>query len=352
MGMFRISLVTGEQADQEIIRRMHNRDAWVALVIPPKFSATILGRAENITRSALKDVVVQADSNQTAQVLPDSVIMFYHPALQESFRRSVEGAITSAIQLVQSKEIVRNLYSTIHESTIDDTLENEIVKNQTPIHAIPVSRDGNRTVPNATQHNVPAWTIFAMFFIVISLAGNVVREKLNGSIVRLKTLPTNFMVALFSKQVVYVGLTLIQAVVIFSIGIWLFPWIGLPKLNLPTDLPALLLVTLVCGFCAASYAICIGVFAETQVQANGFGAVSIVILAAIGGLMVPSFAMPASFGTIMKISPLHWCLEAYYGLFLEGGKLKDILMNILSLLIITILLQVISIAGLRHKKLI
>ena len=191
-----------------------------------------------------------------------------------------------------------------------------------------------------------------MFFIVISLAGNVVREKLNGSIVRLKTLPTNFMVALFSKQVVYVGLTLIQAVVIFSIGIWLFPWIGLPKLNLPTDLPALLLVTLVCGFCAASYAICIGVFAETQVQANGFGAVSIVILAAIGGLMVPSFAMPASFGTIMKISPLHWCLEAYYGLFLEGGKLKDILMNILSLLIITILLQVISIAGLRHKKLI
>jgi len=32
MGMFRISLVTGEQADQEIIRRMHNRDAWVALL--------------------------------------------------------------------------------------------------------------------------------------------------------------------------------------------------------------------------------------------------------------------------------------------------------------------------------
>jgi len=38
--------------------------------------------------------------------------------------------------------------------------------------------------------------------------------------------------------------------------------------------------------------------------------------------MVPSFAMPDSFRTVLAASPLHWCLEAYYGLFLEGGKLK------------------------------
>ena len=44
------------------------------------------------------------------------------------------------------------------------------------------------------------------------------------------------------------------------------------------------------------------------------------MLAAIGGLMVPSFAMPQSFHLVMKLSPLHWCLEAYYGLFLEGRK--------------------------------
>jgi ABC-2 type transport system permease protein len=126
----------------------------------------------------------------------------------------------------------------------------------------------------------------------------------------------------------------------------------LPALNLPPDLPALIIVTLICGWCAASYAICIGVFAETQEQANGFGAVSIVILAALGGLLVPAFAMPASFRGIMKISPLHWCLEAYYGLFLEGGKLKDILTNILSLLAITVLIQLLTLYGLKRKNLI
>ena len=54
----------------------------------------------------------------------------------------------------------------------------------------------------------------------------------------------------------------------------------------------------------------------------------------------------------MKISPLHWGLEAYYGLFLEGGKLKDILTNILSLLAITALIQLVMLVGLKRKNLI
>jgi len=54
----------------------------------------------------------------------------------------------------------------------------------------------------------------------------------------------------------------------------------------------------------------------------------------------------------MRLSPLHWCLEAYYGLFLEGGGLKDILMNIIPLIIITVILQVTAVYGLKRKNLI
>jgi len=278
--------------------------------------------------------------------------LYYHPVLQQSFRNSINGALRSALQLVQSKYIVRQLYTTVNEQTIPDSLENQITANQLPVNEIPVSRDGSRNIPNATQHNIPAWTIFAMFFIVISLGSSIVREKQSGSFVRLRTLPTNFMVALASKQITYLFVTLLQAAIIFSIGTWLFPKMELPPLNLPADKLGLFLVTLACGWCATSFAICIGVFAQTQEQSNGFGAVSIVILAAIGGLLVPSFAMPASFQLIMRLSPLHWCLEAYYGLFLEGGTLKDILMNIIPLLVITVVLQLIAIYGLKRKNLI
>jgi ABC-2 type transport system permease protein len=101
-----------------------------------------------------------------------------------------------------------------------------------------------------------------------------------------------------------------------------------------------------------SYAICIGVFARTEEQANGFGAISIVILAAIGGLMVPSFAMPGSFRLASNISPLHWGLEAYYGLFLEGGGFGTIWANILPLVLIIAGLQGLSFWGLKRKNLI
>jgi len=67
---------------------------------------------------------------------------------------------------------------------------------------------------------------------------------------------------------------------------------------------------------------------------------------------VPSFAMPDSFKIVMKLSPLHWCLESFYGLFLEGGKLKDIIMNILPLFVITIVIQLIYLWGLKRKNLI
>jgi ABC-2 type transport system permease protein len=352
IGMFTISYLQGQQTEQQITRAMHERNALVAVVIPSGFSLQIRAKAKNIAARSLKDISVQEDSAIPPPVTVDALVMFYHPVMQSSFRKSIEGAIGSVLQIQQSKEIVNALYFSIHEKEIPDSLENEIVNNQVPIRAIPVSRNGGRNIPNASQHNIPAWTIFAMFFIVISLSSSVVREKNNGSFIRLKTLPTNFYLALLSKQITYLLLTLVQAAVIFMMCVWLFPHMGLPKLNLPDDLLGLFLVTLVCGLCAVSYAIGIGVFANTQEQANGIGAVSVVILAAIGGLLVPSFAMPAGFQPLLNISPLHWCLDAYYALFLEGGKLKDIWMNILSLLIITSLFQFLIIWGLKRKNLI
>ena len=191
-----------------------------------------------------------------------------------------------------------------------------------------------------------------MFFVIMSLGGSVVREKVSGSFVRLKTLPTNFAVGLLSKQITYVAVTVIQAVVIFALGIWGFPLMGLPGLNIPLDVFGLLVVTIICGWCAVSYAICVGVFAESHQQSNGFGAISIVILAAIGGLMVPSFAMDTSLKTVANFSPMHWCLQAYYGLFLEGGKLTDVMQYLIPLVLITLVLQLITFLGLKRKNLI
>ena len=352
VGLFKLLRTSG--TDSSIRVRVQQKDAMLALVIPVNFSTRVEARARMVAGKAMSSFGLEDSTNK--RVAGDTTTMpialYYHPILQESFRRSAEGALYSALQVVESKHILRTLYFSINEKELPDSVESELLNNRTTIEEYPVSRDRNMIIPNASQHNVPAWTVFAMFFLVISLGSGIVREKLNGSFIRLKTLPTSYLVAILSKQITYVTVTLLQAAVIFAIGNWLFPVMGLPTLHFPTDWAALIVVTFLCGWCAVSYAICIGVFAQTEVQATGFGAISIVILSAIGGLMVPSFAMPGSFRLISKISPLHWGLEAYYGLFLEGGGFGTIWPNILPLVLITAGLQGLSYWGLKRKNLI
>jgi ABC-2 type transport system permease protein len=351
IGLFKTTLVPTDNSQKSISDAMHKKDAMLGIIIPSNFSSKIEAKAKNLSGKALTSFGLQGDTAKQAVDI-DPLTLYYNPVLQESLRLSVKGVISSALQIVESRETLRKLYFAINEKQLPEKLENQMLNNNTVINEVPVSHNGATAIPNATQHNVPAWTIFAMFFVVMSLGGSVVREKISGSFLRLKTLPTSYLVAIASKQLTYLAVTMLQAVVIFCMGIWLFPYVGLPRLNLPSDAFALIIVTIICGWCAVSYAICVGVFAETQEQANGFGAVSIVILAAIGGLMVPSFAMQGFFKTISIVSPMHWCLQAYYALFLEGGNLRDVVNNIIPLLIIAIVLQFVTYWKLKQKNLI
>ncbi len=352
IGMFKVFQLPKNQDVKLIADSLKQRDALLGVVIPADFTRKVKAKSKNVAGKALTSFGLQADTVQKNASDIDPLTLYYNPVLQEQLRFSVQGGLRSALQLVESRETLRSLYFSINEKPLPAKLEDEMLNNKAAINEVPVSKNGTLSTPNAAQHNVPAWTIFAMFFVIMSLGGSVVREKVSGSFIRLKTLPTNYLVGLLSKQITYVAVTVIQAVVIFSLGIWVFPFMGLPSLNIPLDLPGLFVVTLICGWCAVSYAICVGVFAETHQQSNGFGAISIVILAAIGGLMVPSFAMDTSLKTWSNFSPMHWCLQAYYGLFLEGGRLKDVLGNLIPLILITLALQLITFLGLKRKNLI
>ncbi|MEO6851210.1 MAG: ABC transporter permease [Mucilaginibacter sp.] len=352
IGMFKVSDLPKTQDVKTIPDSMKSGDALLSVVIPANFTQKVKAKSKSIAGKALTSFGLQADSTQANAGEVDPLILYYNPVLQEQLRLSVKGGLRSALQIVESRETLRSLYFSINEKPLPAKLEDEMLNNKAAINEIPVSKNGSLRAPNAAQHNVPAWTIFAMFFVIMSLGGSVVREKINGSFIRLKTLPTNYVVGLLSKQITYVCVTIFQAIVIFSLGIWVFPLIGLPALNLPEDIAGLFVVTVVCGWCAVSYAICVGVFAETHQQSNGFGAISIVILAAIGGLMVPTFTMDTSLKTIANLSPMHWCLQAYYGLFLEGGRLRDVMSNLFYVLLISLVFQAITFIGLKRKNLI
>lgn len=350
-GMYRIHHATGILEGAVLRDSMKKRDILVALDIPANFSSATRQRAEAAAARTLARMGMGGDTLSAISPAP-ALRMFFMPVLQESYRKTIDGSLRQSVNIVERRE---NLYALYHFMDSTGRLaeqESAALEDQSVVEEIPLLRDGRMDIPNATQHNVPAWTIFAMFFVVLSLGGNLVREKLNGSFVRIKTMPVPFYLILLAKQLTYLLVTLFQAALIFSIGIFIFPHIGLPALVLPPDWTGLLLVTLLSGLCAVSYATCVGMFSQTIEQTNGFGAVSVVILAAIGGIMVPSYVMGQNLRILMNLSPLHWCLEAYYGVFLEGEIIKGFGVYVLPLLVIIALFQVLIVVGMKKSKII
>ena len=51
---------------------------------------------------------------------------------------------------------------------------------------------------------------------------------------------------------------------------------------------------------------------------------AVVILAALGGVMVPHFLMPSTLQTLAQASPLYWGHQAYLDVFLQGASVRDI----------------------------
>lgn len=352
VGMFEVREVSTNLEVAMLNQIMKAEDALIVLIIPSDFTLNLQQRINAISDQALSELGLFEAKQVAQEISLQSLFLYYHPVLQESYRSAIRGGLSASLQIITTKALIQNLYEEMGASSSSDNLEKNLLNDPIEITEIPVSKAGRGQVFNASQHNIPAWTVFAMFFMVISLAGNMVKEKLTGSYLRLKSLPTSFVIAILAKQCTYLMMSIIQVAIILLVGICLFPIIGLPPLYLPSNILGLFIVSIFCALCAVNYAICIGIFAQTQEQANGFGAASVVILAALGGILVPAFAMPEGFQTIMGISPLSWCLKAYHTLFLENGGMSEIFKEIIPLIVISLILQFIAIIGLRRQGLV
>jgi ABC-2 type transport system permease protein len=210
------------------------------------------------------------------------------------------------------------------------------------------SKSEDKIVPNAVQHNVPAWAIFAMFFIAIPLSGSIMKEKNEGSVFRLHTMPSSFLLLVNGKIIVYVFVCLIQFLLMLSVGLVFLPMLGLPTLVLGSSYMGIFVLTLATAFAATGYGVMVGTLASTEHQAAIMGSLSILLLSALGGVWVPSYVMPELMRNISAYSPLNWALSGFYKLFLRGAGVGDVLIDALKLLAFFIITM--SIASVVNRK--
>jgi ABC-2 type transport system permease protein len=336
--------IDGKLATPESLKKAVAEGKFIlGIVVPQGATKTIRNHVSNLVNETIT-------FEKTQEVSPFEITLVIDPVAKKTFVTSVTSSLHEFISELKTQIMFQSFSDQIAELIPDGgnapkkAYERSQIINYNEIYASDLIGD---VVPNAVQHNVPAWTIFGMFFIVISVVGNVMKEKKEGSAFRLRTMPTSYLTLMNGKIIVYVVVCFIQFLLMLGVGIFILPLIGLPALQLGNSIPSVLFLALTTSFAATGFGVLVGTLANSEQQGAILGSLSILLLSAIGGILVPTYVMPDIMRSISIISPLNWALEGFYKLFLRGGGFVDILPNIA--LLFGFFLLVMSISSISNR---
>ena len=316
----------------------------LAIIIPENLSASLQEKVDKNVGSVLERFGLdQEEEKVISKNNPKhEVRLYFDPASQQSFKNSIKNGIDKMISRIEIQSIYNAFQNELGEDESEDNILFETDGFISFIEILP-TKGNKEIIPNSAQHNIPAWALFAIFFIIVPLSINIVKEKNQGTFVRLRTNPVPYAIVLGGKTIVYLGVSLIQFTLMLLVGLYLFPIIGLPMIDVSGKLATLYAVALFSGLAAIGLGLLLGTIAKTQEQSAPFGSIMVVILAAIGGVWVPVFVMPKFMQLLSRISPMNWGLEAFYDVFLRNASFVKILPEISLLLLFFIVTLLISI---------
>ena len=181
-----------------------------------------------------------------------------------------------------------------------------------------------RVLPTPLQQTVPGWSLFAMFFIVVPLSQGLHRERADGTLLRMLALGVSERALVCGRLLPYLLVGLLQFAGMLTVGLYVLPLVSDLSLDLGEHPLTLVPITLVCALAATSFGLCVATLARTPEQAAAAGATAVILLAVIGGVMVPHFVMPAFLQKLALASPLYWGHRAYLDFFVHHASLREI----------------------------
>ncbi|RKE75676.1 MULTISPECIES: ABC transporter permease [unclassified Chryseobacterium] len=315
-------------------------DYQMAIVIPENLTKDLNSNIDSKVQTIVSSFGLEGDSAKVKTAAPKAkdIHLYFDPATNAGFKNSVMNSVNKMVFEIENKKIYKAFQEQL--GTTENLDEN---KNLISFKEITPQKGEMDVMPNSVQHNVPAWTLFAIFFIVVPLSINLVKEKSQGTSVRARISPTPYFVHILGKTFTYLIICLIQFLLMVAVGIYLFPYMDLPAFDVSGKMFQLVVVTLFAGLAAIGFGVLLGTIADTQEQSAPFGATSVVVLAAIGGIWVPVFLMPEFMQTVAKFSPMNWGLNAYYDIILRNSGIGGIAKELVFLFLFYIATVAISI---------
>lgn len=192
------------------------------------------------------------------------------------------------------------------------------------VERVYVQENAQSVVMTSAQHSVPSWLIFAMFFIVIPLSNTLINEKNAGTLERIWSMKVSPFWIMVGKMLPYVLINQLQLIVMLGVGMFVLPLLGGEPFVLMGNGLTLLVASCIVSFAAISFALMIAVLSPSTEVATLLGGTFNIVLAALGGIMVPTVVMPEAMQAISQASPMFWALDLFVGAMVRGAALGGV----------------------------
>jgi ABC-2 type transport system permease protein len=165
---------------------------------------------------------------------------------------------------------------------------------------------------------VPSYTVMFAFFIVLTVGWIFVSERREGTLKRLRLAPITRGQILLGKLIPCFLISLGQGAFLLLMGRLLLgmSW-GPDNWSLLEQVGWLGLVVLCTSLAAIGLALLVASLARTELQVALFGAIPVLVLALIGGCVLPREMMPETTQRLTLLTPHGWALTAYSELLIS-----------------------------------
>jgi ABC-2 type transport system permease protein len=180
---------------------------------------------------------------------------------------------------------------------------------------VAVGSDGPRT---AYDFSFPQGIVWGLITTIMVFATSLVTERTRGTLVRLRMSPLGRIHMLLGKAVACFVTTTAVMVVLFAIGVLVF---GIRPMSWP--LLALAVICTSAGFVGVM--LLLSTFGDNERTTSNIGWAVMMVMAMLGGGMIPLFTMPDWLRAASHVSPLKWAVLSIEGGLWRGFSLAEML---------------------------
>ena len=287
--------------------------------------------AKTDTETSVEDQIQKVKDGKLSCliVIPKGFEDAVHAGTQQTNLEFYRTSVTDQV-VESSKAILQNIANQYRENKLKIALT-ELTNSGSkveqlmaaPVNLKEVSEDAANY--NMITQVVPGYTVMFVFFIMITMTRNFIKEKESGMLSRLRSTPMKPMDYLAGMWASNVIIVLVQCTILLGFGHMVY------NLNLG-DMSAVIALVISLAICVTGIGLALSFLVSSENQGVAYTQIITMGGAILGGLWFPFELLPSFAQTVGHCIPQYWAQHGLLDIMLRNAHIGDLWQNIAVLL--------------------